>query len=158
MSTFKFVLVIAVSLVIAAGSMVGVYALAETIAISVARSFTTNAEPKHSRLDTLGAAVKRSATAYQLARNQCLALANTERSECFARARSERLRAANDANLVYQCSLRNSQTNESAHDAAPPANAAQPATENSARAKYETAKSALDIDTALYRTHRQMPL
>ena len=152
MSTLKLLVVVATTLIIAAGALVGVYAVADTIAVSVANSL--NAEPKQSRLDTLNSAVARSTAAYQQARAQCRILPDIERGECFAKAKKERLRASNDANLAYNCSMRNVSPNDPSKN-----NGIGTATNgNPMPAIAEAPRNLANIDPTLYRIHRQTPL
>ncbi len=139
MNTFKIILVAAVALIIAAGALVGVYAVAETIAISVTSAVTsgrgTNAELTQIRLDKLGVALKRTTDAYETARTQCRMGPEFDRGRCLSRVSAERFRVTNEA-----------------------APQILSAADDDPQPRHQAPRNLVTTDKALYRTHRQMPL
>lgn len=156
MSALKLCFVVAVALIIAAGALVGVYAVAETIVVSVAAGF--NAETRPTRLGALGGAVKRSTAAYEVARAECRTLSDVDRRACLARVKSERARTTNEANPTYNCGTNNVEPNAGSQATKTPRPSHSPQQEARPHINERAPRNLAKTDTTLYQTHRQMPL
>lgn len=154
MGKFKLFALIALVLVIAAGALTGVYAVAETIAISASGGFGTNAAQKQSRLAELDAAVRQSVDTYQHARTHCRMLTSSERSACISSAKSAQQQTKDDATLIYHCSNRRPQFNSNAQQAIPN-NIVRSDVEDDHYGFRTAPRNSVATDTALYLIHRQ---
>lgn len=119
---------------IAVVATVAIYAMAATIATNMTAGFTTTETTHHTRIDEFATGMKRAAAEHRMARAKCERFTGAEKNICHAEAKAEQRRARTKARVKYKDNIKS------------PANAG-----------VNEARTAREVDVALYRAHRQLP-
>lgn len=121
-------------LLIAVVATVGIYAMAATIATNTTAGFTTTETTHHTRIDEFATGVKRAAAEHRTARAKCERLTGAEKDICHAEAKAEQRRARTKARVKYRDDIK-----------------------SPVKGGVNEARTAREVDVALYRAHRQLP-
>ena len=123
-----------VVLIVGGATLAGSYAIAATIASSMAPAFNTAEPLRHSRIGEFAGALKRASVERRDARQKCEHVADRDKSRCDAHAIYERMRAKTEARAAYNAALLQADDTVTS-----------------------TASALQRIDLILYRAHRQFP-